>query len=154
MTDSINRIPEPVLPEHQLLREASQMPQLSSGLRARVVMDVHRQVRYGRWADRLRIAAVVLAASLMVCLVWHFRWTGQEQVAEQKPDVQIAPPMMPVSPSSTYSSSQSPELPVQPAVPQGGPSSRPEMREMQQINRLIEEIQSRDNLLFGLLPIF
>ena len=55
MSDPFNKIPEPALPEHQLLREIADLPQLSTGLRQRVIVDVHRQVRYGRWADRLRV---------------------------------------------------------------------------------------------------
>ena len=130
------------------------MPQLSGDLRSRVVVDIRRQVRYGRWADRLRIAAAVLAASLLVCLVWKFRWTGQDQVAEQKPVEVPVPVAVPVTPSpGIYSSS--PTSPIEPArVPQGGPSSLPDMREMQQLNRLIEDIQGRNNVLCGLVPVW
>lgn len=152
MIDPVNRISEPVLPEHQLLREVGTMPQLSGDLRSRVVVDIRRQVRIGRWADRLRIAAAVLAASLLVCLVWKFRWTGQDRVAEQKPVE--APVTTPAPPSSgVYSSS--PTSPGEPArLPQGGPSSVPDLREMQQLNRLIEDIQGRHNVLCGLAPIW
>jgi hypothetical protein len=130
------------------------MPQLSGDLRSRVVVDIRRQVRYGRWVDRLRIAGAVLAASLLVCLVWKFRWTGQDQVAEQKPVEVKAPVSVPAPPSSgVYSSSPAP--PPEPSkVPQGGPSSAPDMREMQQLNRLIEDIQGRNNVLCGLVPIW
>ncbi len=160
MSDSYKRLSEPTLPEHQLLRDAAPMPQLSGGLRERVVVDVRRQLRNGRWADRLRITGAVLAASLVVCLVWNFRWTGREQMAEQKPDaVKSVPtppiPTMPVTPSSSYSNSDgTPQVPVAPQLPQGGPSSRPEMQEMQQLNRLIDEIQGRNNILCGLLSVW
>jgi hypothetical protein len=154
MIDPVKRISEPLLPEHQLLREVGTMPQLSGDLRSRVVVDIRRQVRYGRWADRLRIAAAVLAASLLVCLVWKFRWTGQDQVAEQKPVEVPAPVVVPAPPSSGIYSN-SPTSPAEPAkVPQGGPSSVPDMREMQQLNRLIEDIQGRNNILCGLVPIW
>jgi hypothetical protein len=154
MIDPVKRISEPLLPEHQLLSEVGTMPQLSSELRSRVVVDIRRQVRYGRWADRLRIAAAVLAASLLVCLVWKFRWTGQDQVAEQKP-VEIPVPVVVPAPTSSGIYSSSPTSPTEPArVPQGGPSSVPDMREMQQLNRLIEDIQGRNNILCGLMPIW
>lgn len=150
MTNPTNRIPEPILPEHQLLRDVASMPQLSAGLRQRVVSDVRRNIRYGRWADRLRIAAAVLAAALMVCLVWHFRWTGQEHVAEQASETLV--PMTP--PTNSYSANGSlPSTPAPVAVPQGGPSNRTEMKEMQQLNQLIEDIQGRNNVLCGVLPI-
>ena len=154
MIDPVKRISEPLLPEHQLLREVGTMPQLSGELRSRVVVDIRRQVRYGRWADRLRIAAALLAASLLVCLVWKFRWTGQDHVAEQKPVDVPAPVVVPVTPSSGIYSSN-PTSPVEPAkVPQGGPSSLPDTREMQQLNRLIEDIQGRNNVLCGLVPVW
>ena len=155
MIDPVKRITEPLLPEHQMLREAGTMPQLSGDLRSRVVVDIRRQVRYGRWVDRLRIAGAVLAASLLVCLVWKFRWTGQDQVVEQKPVEVPAPVATPASPSSgIYSSSPAPMPPEPAKLPQGGPSSVPDMREMQQLNRLIEDIQGRNNVLCGLVPIW
>jgi hypothetical protein len=39
-------------------------------------------------------------------------------------------------------------------VPQGGPANRPEMKELQQLNRLIEDIQDRNNVLCGTLPLW
>lgn len=160
MSESYKRLSEPTLPEHQLLRNAVPMPQLSDGLRERVVVDVRRQLRNGRWADRLRILGAVLVASLMVCLVWSFRWTGQDQVVDQQPEPAkqfFTPPTptMSPSPSSSYSNSDSsPQGPGNPKLPQGGPSSRSEMDEMQHLNRLIEDIQGRNNILCGLLPIW
>ncbi len=154
MIDPVKRISEPMLPEHQLLRDVGTMPQLSGDLRSRVVVDIRRQVRYGRWADRLRITAAVLVASLLVCLVWRFRSGGPDQVAEQKPVEVSVPVPTPSQPSSGIYSS-SPASPTEPAkVPQGGPSSVPDMREMQQLNRLIEDIQGRNNVLCGLVPIW
>lgn len=132
------------------------MPQLSRGLRERVIVDVRRQVRYGRWADRLKIAGAVLVASLLVVFVWNNRWTGQEQVAEKPPEVaptQMVTPTVPSSSSLSSSESLSQD-PVRPVLPQGGPRANPEVREMQQINRLIEDIQGRNNVLCGLLPIW
>lgn len=155
MIDPANRIPEPLLPEHKLLREVGTMPQLSGDLRSRIVVDVRRQVRYGRWADRLRITAAVVAASLLVCLVWKFRWTGREEIVEQKPVVVPVPVTAPMSPSpGTYSSSPAPISPEPATTPQGGPSSVRDLREMQQLNRLIEDIQGRNNVLCGLVPIW
>lgn len=160
MSDPFMRIPEPTLPEHLLLRDAAQLPQLSSGLRGRIVVDVHRQLRNGRWTDRLRITGAVLAASLIVFFVWNFRWTGQEQIPEQTADAvkSNSPPVSPetpLMPSGTYSTAGSAQqTPAPPQLPQGGPSSRPEMKEMQQLNQLIEEIQGRNNTLCGLLPVW
>lgn len=150
----INRIPEPLLPEHQMLRDVATMPQLSRGLRERVIVDVRRQVRFGWWSDRLRIAAAALAACALICLVWNFRWTGQTQVAERPaavPEPQIS------APSKTGSLSASDTMPkdeATPVLPQGGPANRPEMKELQQLNRLIEDIQGRNNVLCGTLSLW
>ena len=156
MSNPSFRISEPNLPEHQLLRDAGSLPQLSTGLRDRVLIDCHRQVRNGRWADRLRIAGAVLAASLMAALVWNFRWTGPSDRAETAPDVVTTP-----SEQSTYPppwsslNAESPADPkADPALPQGGPSNRPEMKEMQQINQLIEELGGRNNTLCSFLPMW
>ena len=156
MSNPSFRIPEPNLPEHRLLHEAGSLPQLSTELRDRVLIDCHRQVRYGRWADRLRIAGAVLAASLMVALVWHFRWTGQGDQAEKAPDVAKSPNEATEYPPPWSSlNAESPADPkADPALPQGGPSNRPEMKEMQQINQLIEELGGRNNTLCSFLPMW
>ena len=88
MSDPFLKIPGPSLPEHSLLRDAGALPQLTSGLRKRVVLNVHKQVRYGRWADRARVAGSVIAACLVVLMVWNFRWTGHQKTrtSEQSQD--------------------------------------------------------------------
>ena len=88
MSDPFLKIPEPSLPEHNLLQAAGTLPQLTLGLRDRVVLDMHRQVRYGRWAGRARVAGSVVAACLLVLLVWNFRWTNRQnsETTEQLQD--------------------------------------------------------------------
>lgn len=137
-----------------MLRDVAAMPQLSKGLRERVIVDVHRQVRYGRWADRLRIAAAALAACAMICLVWNFRWTGQQQVADRPAAPLDTPETAPSKTGSLSASDTMPKDDAPPTVPQGGPTSRPEMKELQQLNRLIEDIQGRNNVLCGTLPLW
>ena len=150
------RLPEPNLPEHQLLREAGSLPQLSTALRDRVLIDCQRQVRYGRWADRLRITGAVLAASLMVAVVWNFRWTGQGDQVDPAADVAESPTGQSIYPPPWSSlNAESPTDPkADPTLPQGGPSNRPEMKEMQQINQLIEELGGRNNTLCSFLPMW
>lgn len=137
-----------------MLRDVAAMPQLSQGLRERVIVDVRRQVRYGRWADRLRIAAVALAACALIGLVWNFRWTGQQQVADRPAASPDAPAVAPSKSGSLSASDTMPQDDVPPALPQGGPTSRPEIKELQQLNRLIEDIQGRHNVLCGTLPLW
>ena len=161
MSEPFLKIPEPSLPEHNLLREAGTLPQLMSGLRERVVLNVHKQVRYGRWADRARIMGSVVAACLLVLIVWNFRWTGQPnpQNTERSQDTvqHDAPPTYPAytSPgtdSETDGSRAKTDVNGNP-LPQGGPSIRREsIPEMRDLNQMIEKLQSRQNVLCGFLP--
>jgi hypothetical protein len=155
MSDPIIRIPDPVLPEHKLMREVGALPELSSGLRDRVLVDVRRQVRMGRWADRLRIVAAVCAASVLCCLIWKYRWTGQDSVTHQnEAPAKTSPADLPVPSANGYTSdSENNAKPVEPKKPQGGPSDRSGMKELQQLNQLIDDIQGRKNQLCSLLPV-
>ncbi len=83
MSDSFKSIPDPLLPEHRLLRNAGELPVLSSGLRNRVVIDVHKQVRYGWWMDRVRIVASIAAALLFMFGIWSLRQTRPESCSSQ-----------------------------------------------------------------------
>jgi len=64
------RIPEPTLPEHELVRNAAELPELSPNLRQRVLQDCHFQIRYGRWLDRLRILGVCTILLLIATAIW------------------------------------------------------------------------------------
>ncbi len=161
MKDPLVKIPDPSLPEHNLLREAGTLPQLTSGLRERVVLNMHQQVRYGRWADRARIAGSAVAACVLVLIVWNFRWTGQPNPPspERSQDTvqHDAPPTYPAyaSPgtdSETDGSRAKTDANGNP-LPQGGPSIRREsIPEMKDLNQMIEKLQSRQNVLCGFLP--
>jgi hypothetical protein len=162
MQDPRHRIPEPAMPEHQLLRDVGELPILSSGLRQRVVVDIHRQVSKGRWADRLQIAGSVLVAGLLVGLAWNLRGTGQNDLADKPASptnsTTETPPSDPYSSSSSNPSSATAAMPLDPAespekpLPQGGPSSR-DMKELQQLNQLIERIQGRGSIVCGTLQV-
>ena len=159
MSEPFLKIPEPSLPEHNLLRDAGTLPQLTAGLRERVVLNVHTQVRYGRWADRARIAGSVVAACLLVLMVWNLRWTGPQTPQRPEPSQDTvqhdAPPIYPsytspeIDPDADDAKADAEKKPL----PQGGPSilreSTPEMREL---NQMIEKLQSRQNVLCGFLP--
>lgn len=143
-------VPEPLGPEHQLITEVAELPTLSDGLRDRVRFDCQRQVRLGRNADRMRVLAAVVAASLLVSLTWHFRWTGRSDDVPTDRSTAVDT----VSPGfeSPGRSVASPD--EQPQLPQGGPPQKaPEdVREIQQINRLIEQLTERQSALCGVLP--
>ena len=161
MSDSFLEIPEPSLPEHNLLQAAGTLPELTSGFRERVVLNVHQQVRYGRWVERAWVTGNIVAACLVVLLVWNFRWTNQ-----QKPQPQgLRQDTVQDDASPTYPTYISPgknsdddAAPAQPdahgnSLPQGGPSIRREfIPEMLELNELIEKLQSRKHVLCGFLP--
>lgn len=64
------RIPEPALPEHELLKSVAELPELAPDLRHRVLQDCHFQIRYGRWLDRLRILGAIAILLLMGTAIW------------------------------------------------------------------------------------
>ena len=161
MSDPFLKIPEPSRPEHNLLQAAGTLPQLTSGLRERVVLSMHQQVRWGRWVDRARVAGSVVAACLLVLLVWNFRWTGQPnpQSTERSQDTvhHDAPTTYPAYVSPGRNSEDDDAGPKTDAngnpLPQGGPSIRREsIPEMRELNQMIEKLQSRQNVLCGFLP--
>ena len=160
MSEPFLKIPEPSLPEHNLLREAGTLPHLSSGLRDRVVLNVQKQVRYGRWADRARIFGSVVAACLLVCFVWNHRWTSQPVPETDTPSQETVQHDAPVYPSYVSPGMESHDAEKNAktdaegnSLPQGGPSIRREnIQEMRDLNQLIEKLQNRQNSLCGFLP--
>ena len=161
MSDPFLKIPGPSLPEHSLLRDAGALPQLTSGLRKRVVLNVHRQVRYGRWADRARVAGSVIAACLVVLMVWNFRWTGHQKTRTSEQSQDTVQHDAPTTYPAYISPGRNPEDDDASAktdadgkpLPQGGPSIRREsIPEMRELNQMIEKLQSRQNVLCGFLP--
>ena len=159
MSEPFLKIPEPSLPEHNLLRDAGTLPRLTSGLRDRVVLNVHTQVRYGRWADYARVAGSVVAACLLVGLVWNYRWAAPDspQPLPGHDAVQQDPPISPTYLSPGMSLDEKNANAESDAegnpLPQGGPSiPRDSFPEMRELNQIIERLQNRQNALCGLLP--
>jgi hypothetical protein len=161
MNDPSLNIPEPSLPEHNLLREAGSLPRLTPGLRDRVLLNCHKQLRYGRRVDRLRVAGSVVAACLMVLLIWNCRWpvrpASQATPLPQDTASQNAPvPKYPYSSPGMISEDADATVETDAEgkpLPQGGPSIRRQsLPEMHQLDQMIEKLQNRHNVLCGLLP--
>ncbi len=160
MSEPFLKIPEPSLPEHNLLRDAGTLPNLTSGLRDRVVLNVHQQVRYGRWADRARIFGSVIAACLLVSFVWNHRWTSPSVPKPDAPSQDTVQHDAPVYPSYVSPGMESHDAEKNAKtdadgnpLPQGGPSIRREnFQEIRDLNQLIEKLQNRQNSLCGFLP--
>ncbi len=161
MSDPFVNIPQPSLPEHNLLRQAGTLPQLTSGLRERVLLDCQKQFRYGRWADRFRVVGSVVAASLLVLLVWNFRWTGPQIPPTTEPSQNTVHQDAPETTYPYADPGMNSEVADDKAdfdangnpLPQGGPSIRRESTpEMRELNQMIEKLQSGHNVLCGFLP--
>lgn len=153
------RIPEPSLPEHELLQNAGSLPKLSAGIRERVLTDCRVQIRNGRRMDQLKIAGSLLAACLLIGVVWTFRWNPtapSRSGMTSRSDAAHQPAEMLPSGHNGGSLADKVAQPTEmqaPPVPKGGVPSRPEsLREVQQLNQLIEEIRGRNNNLCGWLP--
>lgn len=152
------RIPEPSLPEHELLQSAGRMPTLSAGIRERVLTDCRVQIRNGRRMDQLKIAGSLLAACLLICVVWTFRWNPRPETsrADSATEKAVEPAkVMPFSPEggSLAEKIAQPATPPTAPLPKGGVPGRTEsLREVQQINQLIEQIRERNNNLCGVFP--
>lgn len=153
------RIPEPSLPEHELLQNAGRLPALSTGIRERVLTDCRVQIRNGRRMDQLKIVGSLLAACLLIGVVWTFRWNpsapSRSGMTSQSDSAHQPAEMMPSGHDggSLADKVAQPTETQAPPLPKGGVPSRPEsLREVQQLNQLIEEIRGRNNNLCGWLP--
>lgn len=164
MNDSSKRLPDPLLPEHQLIRAAAPSVPLSVDLKQRVLLSCDRQIRWARWSRRLRLTAVVA----MVC--------GLLLLLRQGP----ADPAAPAPASTGHSVSSEPAQPevpgsYRPYTPGGDapggdaavvddlgqpvpvtPQKRAQEstvppREIEQIHFLIDELQQRERKLCGVL---
>lgn len=65
------KLPEPILPEHLLIREAAPLPELSAGFKARVMAECAASMAQARRAQRWKIGGTVTAVcclTLMLCL--------------------------------------------------------------------------------------
>ena len=156
MSNPAFQVPEPRGPEHQLIVDVGDLPTLSPGLRNRVQAECLQQVRLGRNAARMRVIAAVVAASLLISLVWHFRGTGRDDMARSGSPADLQPAG---TADGTKYQSPGQELTgpgAAPQVPQGGPpaKSREDIREMQQINQMIEQLNQRQNILCGAFPVW
>lgn len=70
MSSQNPRIPEPDLPESELIRAADSLPKLSSGLRSSTLVLCAAQVRRTQQIRRVKIASVAVVAASAVFAVW------------------------------------------------------------------------------------
>ncbi len=109
--------------------------------------------------DRVRIVASIAAALLFMFGIWSLRQTRPEELlkSDTQPKAERSAPALDhsIAPSGGMHAA-SPEIPIElrdPAKSGGGSSpQRQNLNEMQQINRLIEHYQQRQNAVCGVLP--
>jgi len=148
------KIPEPSLPEHELIRSAAPDVQLSAGLKQRVVAECAAQARLARLQLRLKIGVSTLVACclLFALLTWNPANSAGNQTEVATED--SAPGEHSSSPGYSRSANGS-NLAGHDADPDKNSETDGVRgpREMQQINEMIEERMKRNRLLeCALLP--
>lgn len=110
MSGGLTGIPEPALPEHDLLRGAAPQVRLSAGLRQQVLTNAMSQYRLGQRQRLLSRAGLTAAAVLIVAgAIWRLSQPVQSvPTAGQAPSVTpVVPQPVPSIPSATSPSTSS-----------------------------------------------
>lgn len=110
MSGGLTGIPEPALPEHDLLRGAALQVRLSAGLRQQVLTNAMSQYRLGRRQRLLSRAGVTAAMVLIVAgAIWRLSQPAQSVAdAGQAPsETPVVPQPVPSIPSATSASTSS-----------------------------------------------
>lgn len=100
MTQNLPSLPDPLLPEHQLIRGAAVLPVLSPDLRQRVLADCRQQIWIARWKFRIYCGVSVLAlCGVAILAIWSLRHPPES--TPEKPNV--SEPLVPEGSSPGYS---------------------------------------------------
>ncbi|MCA9061984.1 MAG: hypothetical protein KDA81_07095 [Planctomycetaceae bacterium] len=137
MTHRHLNLPEPTLPEHELIRAAMPMPELSSGFRSRVMKDCSTSIVIARRNFRWKVAAVLAA---VCCLAVTLSFVLPPN-SESSPDV-VEQPEPTLTPGMSLGSHGL-------AVDQShnGPSGGGEMdSERRDINEILDELKGRQRM--------
>jgi hypothetical protein len=171
MKSSHRNLPEPDLPEHQLIRSVNTLPTLSSGLKQRVMAGCDQQMILATRQYRVRVVTSVLAACCL--LIGLCRWIMAPSPAPARPqsDAVTESPAVKPGPSSTggslrydesedESSSSSSSIAADQVHPEPALQKRElqkqrlPARESDQIRQIIEDLQQRERKLSGVFPAF
>ena len=142
------QIPEPMLPEHALIRDAAPVPELSAGFKQKVMADckvgITRAARVRRWKVTGTVAAVCSLALMISLVLPTANNASPQSVTEQK---QTTPP--PFSSDSLGYPSGSSSIVVDQV-------KRPvKDAESSQMNQLIEQLDQRQQMFdANMLPKF
>ncbi|MDG1895175.1 MAG: hypothetical protein P8J37_09715 [Fuerstiella sp.] len=146
-------IPEPSLREHELIRDAAPMPELSAGFKSRVISECGVSIVSARRAFRLKVAGgvgAVCCLGLLFSLSIPVNDAPDRQLTAQPPEPQPVSPQS-VSPGVSF------------GVPPGGSritvdAPKPRVSKEQdsnQMNQIIEQLNDRQQLFnANMLPKF
>ena len=142
-------IAEPALPEHELIRDAAPMPELSAGFKSRVIAECGISIAVARRTFRLKVAgsfAAVCCLGMLICLTIP----GNNDPVSQEITAQPAKPQF-VSPGASLGiPSGGSRITVDAQKPRG--SSEPDSRQM---NQIIEQLNDRGQMFnANMLPKF
>lgn len=168
MKPANNSIPEPEFPEHRLIRESAVLPELSVGLRQRILTECVHQYRVGRRRRLVRSTTGVIAVfCALFGMVRYLTLPGQEltKPAEHPPveAVESEPTNLPHYPSATVSEPKSLANGQRQLDPAEKKSSEPRrektvneliLQESDQIRILIDTLQQRDRKLGAIINSF
>ncbi|MEO2019446.1 MAG: hypothetical protein ABGZ53_34350 [Fuerstiella sp.] len=152
MSQKLN-IAEPALPEHELIRDAAPMPELSAGFKSRVIAECGVSMAVARRAFRLKVAgsfAAVCCLGVLFCLSIPTDTPHDRQLTDQ-PAIPQPANHQPVSPGISF------------GIPSGGshmtvdapkPRSSKES-DSSQMNQIIERLNDRQEFFnANMLPKF
>lgn len=138
-------LPEPKLPEHELIRAAADLPQLSEGLKGRVLRECAIQARRARWVRRLKVAgSCTVACGLLFLLLSQPPGPAGSSTTDSSAG----------ETSHAASSRSRSSISSSPSLHDVGPPRVPDptlpgddARDMQQLNQMIEKLRDRERLL-------
>ncbi|MFN8709180.1 MAG: hypothetical protein ACK526_08485 [Planctomyces sp.] len=163
-----NKIPEPEFPEHRLIRESAVLPELSVGLRQRVLTDCVHQFRIGRRRRLVRSTTGVIAVFCALFGMVRYLTLPDHELTKpvENPPVEVEisePADLPHYPSVTVPEPKSLANGQRQLDPSEKKSSEPRrqktvneliLQESDQIRILIDTLQQRDRKLGAIFNSF
>jgi len=149
MSSQHHRLPEPSLPENDLIRAADTLPELSSGLRSATLVVCHTHLRRAQRIRQWKMVVITTVAASAAIAVWTLFAISPPETPQPMAQESVAP-----SPTSGWSSPSKPKTGS--AISLGTPGSTNAVGEIEMIDNTIEEIHRRTQKLMdaGMIPGF
>lgn len=107
MSNSSHSIPEPLLPEHQLLADAAPQIELSANFRSQVLAECSASHAMAQKVFAAKVAAGILAA-LLAAVLAYVMWNSEPEYSPKLPRPAAAQPAVQLGPQQTSQPSVSP----------------------------------------------